>query len=471
MTSHYPKILIIEHKADDLEKILDTPIIKELIKINPKSVYPICAEDLGKASIEIQNLTFDIAMSDIFFPGAASVDKWGELLGRELLNKGIPIVAVSEHLDKLDIIKLINEYQIVGVLVKNNIHENIGPLLRRLLRERMKKVISPTSSNVVTWLHISDLHFGSPNDVDRTKVEESFFNDISSLQDDGLLLNMIMVTGDIAYTAKENEYILANKFISKLIAITGVPKEQLYIVPGNHDVDRASINPNAKKLCSFNNRNELNTLLRDSSMRSILLEPFRAYGLFLKGLQIGDGSQISDYYSFSRTHQKPFIGIAGLNSAICSGITKNINGTDDDKGNLYISEIQVDPVMKNLDGKHVSIVMMHHPLSYLDDFDSNDIEKILVRKCNILLHGHLHISEFKKIMGMKSELVIIPAGSLYQSRDYVNSYNITTLDIEKRQGTVFYRRYSDMQNAFVKDIDTTGEDLDGSIKFSLNSLM
>jgi predicted phosphodiesterase len=112
---------------------------------------------------------------------------------------------------------------------------------------------------------------------------------------------------------------------------------------------------------------------------------------------------------------------------------------------------------------------MHHPLSYLHDWNEGDIRNILKKKCDIVLHGHLHVSEFDKIIGMRNETVVIPSGSLYQGRSLVNSYNLATVDLEHRNLTIRYRRYSDMQQAFVKDIDTTGEELDGVLQRRLEN--
>ena len=70
---------------------------------------------------------------------------------------------------------------------------------------------------------------------------------------------------------------------------------------------------------------------------------------------------------------------------------------------------------------------------------------------------------------MRGNLCVIPGGSVYLGRDLVNSYNVATLDIETRKVTVRYRRYSDMQQAFQKDTDTTGDERDGTFEFDLGA--
>ncbi len=64
-------------------------------------------------------------------------------------------------------------------------------------------------------------------------------------------------------------------------------------------------------------------------------------------------------------------------------------------------------------------------------------------------------------------MTVIPAGALYQGRDLINSYNLVTLDIEQNAAQVVFRRYSDMQQEWLKDLDATGEIKDGKLRFDL----
>ena len=47
-----------------------------------------------------------------------------------------------------------------------------------------------------------------------------------------------MVTGDIAKTGREEEYAIAGAFFGGLLATLEIDPERLFIVPGNHDVNR-----------------------------------------------------------------------------------------------------------------------------------------------------------------------------------------------------------------------------------------
>jgi 3',5'-cyclic AMP phosphodiesterase CpdA len=52
----------------------------------------------------------------------------------------------------------------------------------------------------------------------------------------------IVVGGDIAFSGKPEEYDLANKWLVRFAARLGVdPGERIWVVPGNHDIDRKSV--------------------------------------------------------------------------------------------------------------------------------------------------------------------------------------------------------------------------------------
>ena len=160
------------------------------------------------------------------------------------------------------------------------------------------------------------------------------------------------------------------------------------------------------------------------------------------------------------------IGIIGLNSAWTSG-TVHLHGTVDDRGQLVVGEKQVKDAVRMLDRTDVKLALMHHPLSYLRDFDSRDVELELKRSSSFLLRGHLHEADVERTTSLRGNLIVIPAGALYQSRDLVNAYNFVLLDFGQAQAQIVLRRYSDVQQAWLKDLDATGRLSTESVQFKL----
>jgi DNA repair exonuclease SbcCD nuclease subunit len=95
------------------------------------------------------------------------------------------------------------------------------------------------SSQTIAWLHLSDLHLSSPNDYNKQVVLDSLLHDIKeSGSHYGLQPDLIIISGDIALTGRAEEYTYAQEFFDRLLRATDLTKDRLFIVPGNHDIDR-----------------------------------------------------------------------------------------------------------------------------------------------------------------------------------------------------------------------------------------
>lgn len=95
-------------------------------------------------------------------------------------------------------------------------------------------------SRPIRWLHLSDIHMGQRGLEVWHQVQSEFKKSLKSeLQDIGAP-DLILFTGDFAFSGKPDEYALVDSFLDSLLAdIRSVWKEAnpaLIPVPGNHDV-------------------------------------------------------------------------------------------------------------------------------------------------------------------------------------------------------------------------------------------
>lgn len=126
--------------------------------------------------------------------------------------------------------------------------------------------------STITWLHLSDLHFTSSDlcKWDANIVLQQLVEDVKDRIDkDNLRLDFIIVSGDIAFKSAREEYALAEQFFNDLLESTDVPKKRLFIVPGNHDIDRNAITSIDKTiLSSLTNRKEIVSFLNSVCPKS-----------------------------------------------------------------------------------------------------------------------------------------------------------------------------------------------------------
>ncbi len=90
----------------------------------------------------------------------------------------------------------------------------------------------------VTWLHVSDFHLSDKGPYNQEVILNALVSSVRRLRGEGHKPDLIFATGDIAQYGKANEYAYATKFFNDLLDAAGLEKNRLFIVSGNHDVDR-----------------------------------------------------------------------------------------------------------------------------------------------------------------------------------------------------------------------------------------
>lgn len=90
-------------------------------------------------------------------------------------------------------------------------------------------------------LHISDIHMRGGREKEGWRRREVLGSAWQKNIDDLLLdgpIDLICLTGDVANTGKPDEYEDATVFVEELLKRVGQPMQRLFVVPGNHDIDR-----------------------------------------------------------------------------------------------------------------------------------------------------------------------------------------------------------------------------------------
>jgi len=322
----------------------------------------------------------------------------------------------------------------------------------------------------ITWLHLSDWH-QKGEDFDRKVVRDQLIEDIKNRQEeispDLAKIDFIIFSGDVAFSGKKEEYEAAQKYLfDPVLEATGLPAERLFIVPGNHDLDRYAFELLPDSILKpFESNEQVNTWLIDDKKRDRLLEPFEAYREFVTKYT---GHRSSDYRCVQTIIiNGKRVALLGLNSALMAG-RKNETGAVNDEGKLIVGEPQLYDALAHIVSCDVRIAVMHHPLELLAEFERNLITQRLQDNdgCHFLLCGHQHKAKAYQVTGTTGNCVIIPAGSSYSNRDYHNGYNFVHLNLEEtNKGTVYLRRWDYDDNYWYKHIGKSHEN--GYITFEL----
>lgn len=138
------------------------------------------------------------------------------------------------------------------------------------------------SSQHLTFLHLSDIHFRWPKHGKKYELDDDLRNELTrdarrKAEELGTP-SAVLVTGDVAFSGAQDEYCLAAEWLKKdLLEATGCPGQNVCCIPGNHDVDWNTIRKSkAIRDCHKYLREEELHLL-DSSIQEYLSDPFVFY--------------------------------------------------------------------------------------------------------------------------------------------------------------------------------------------------
>lgn len=104
----------------------------------------------------------------------------------------------------------------------------------------------------ISWLHISDIHLRESAAWSQDVVLKAMCERLYNEYENRTSPDFILLTGDIAYSGKNEEYKMAHGFIDSLIDDTRVPNDRIFCIPGNHDIDRSR-----QKFCFVDARQSL----------------------------------------------------------------------------------------------------------------------------------------------------------------------------------------------------------------------
>lgn len=281
-------------------------------------------------------------------------------------------------------------------------------------------------------LHLSDIHFQHYGANDHLDYDNDLRNelelDLTRVVKKMGSINAILITGDIAFSGKENEYSKASDWLDKICRICDCKVENVLTVPGNHDINR-NINPmilsTHEKFKRIKKRPqidlELQKYLANDEVYSFLLNPLKDYITFSQKYGTFP-RQNSLFWEKDLEFGDVKLRIRGLNSTIISN-----ENDDENDSRLILGEHQTSLIREN---GVVYLTLCHHPPEWL--FDGKDVEVDLHARAKIQLFGHKHIFELTK----DDKTLRLSAGAVHPSRkenEWEPRYNLLCLDCIKKE--------------------------------------
>ncbi len=302
----------------------------------------------------------------------------------------------------------------------------------------------------INILHLSDLHWSSNANTDICIVRDALLRDIERLELSGQKADIVIFSGDLVFSGTNPKDfskaydILLGPVLKKI----GLTNERLFVCPGNHDIDRDAItdyietglkaNLKSNEVCN----DFFDRLKGGDGTRKAAFERLKNYTNWWRLTVLKKPPNV--YSSLSLQVDKlqlggEKVGIATFNSAWrCTGKADGV-----DRNALVVGERNLDEAAKLISDCDIRVAIFHHPTDWLADFDQSAILGRLYSEFDLLVHGHVHKTLPEQRYTTSGTALISQAGCLYNSREYPNSYQLVSLDLDQSSCTFFLRTYFD----------------------------
>ena len=275
---------------------------------------------------------------------------------------------------------------------------------------------------IIRWLHISDLHLGSEGGETNMMRDEL----LPYLKGMGLSWDYVFCTGDIR-TANADPKDFTDEMATYLVGVcgaVGVPMEKLFIVPGNHDVDRDVVG-------------------RDDAIRRMM---FGGKGYYFQGdgnIKQEDLDAImsgeADFNAFlGKIYDDARLGLYGNPKAPHFNIeTEHFNilhvdttvsyTKDQERNDLIVGTTFLYNVVRKLNKEKPTILLSHYPYIALHQEEKRVLSTMLQRNgVRLWLAGHEHDKILQKVHYIYS----LQAGELRKEQGVMATFLVGEYDEE-----------------------------------------
>lgn len=292
------------------------------------------------------------------------------------------------------------------------------------------------SDIVTSWLHISDLHIFPEAD---TRLMQDDYKELAKI----ISPEFLVVTGDFRPIGYRGDFSLARKYLESLIETFGIDKKDVFLVPGNHDVNYYDGRTDAISDICLQSKGKNYNAYSNYSLRKGFLDYDNFVREFYRGTDVTD-SRITDPSGVHCVVWNNLINIILVNTALISD--GNNHGQILDINSL--SQCQID---FNLP----SIMLGHHSIDFLYPCFIERVKGIIDRrKLSAYLHGDSHQFMNAPISMISTPNSTIPsiacAKSAPQSGDSYSDVGVVYYEWRKDDNT-YVQGYRWNINAFAKD--------------------
>lgn len=271
-------------------------------------------------------------------------------------------------------------------------------------------------------LHLSDIHIKGDSDPILSRAAFIASCSFNALPEASILF--VVISGDIAFSGKAEQYSCANSFLAAIKAAIQIENNipvHFVVAPGNHD-------------CNFE---------RDNNMRKLAIKCLNDGSTSVDESVIGQCTAIQDeFFSFK---DDLILTAAATNDRLWQTYTFEVGEKKiifDVLNVSWVSRIHEEQgglvfpyeryATKNEENADARIVIMHHPLNWFNQGTYRPFRKFVRKLANIVITGHEHQANIGENFDSESSLsAYIEGGVLQETSGIENSaFNLVELDLD-----------------------------------------
>ncbi len=287
---------------------------------------------------------------------------------------------------------------------------------------------------IVKWLDFSDLHFQYNNfSTDNLRVALLKF-----LKKEEINVDFVLLTGVIFYKGCINENAIkeAADFLHEMMSACSCSKRNLYMVPGNHDLERSDAR-NAT-LTNYTGIDYKTGEHKDSpkeidkhAYTKLCRDDFDAYN---KLYEVVTGKKRSEVHQlFDEKNYR----VLCIDTCILAG-------SDYDEGNLSVNDLGISRCCEKIENDDkINIAIMHHGVNYLRKTEIDEFEHLLEdNNIDIVFTGHSHQIGCLKYNSTKANINQLTCGAPIKDSYSSPSFYYCMYDTESKQVSCKLYEYS-----------------------------
>lgn len=302
---------------------------------------------------------------------------------------------------------------------------------------------------MLRWLHLSDIHFKDSEEYETQRMRDLLIEELKKIVEKKPI-QMIFITGDLVYQwGKYNQKL--EDFINEIVSVTKISCDNLFIVPGNHDLTRTQ-----SRTFMIKGLRELKGNFEEDTIQS-LQEGFRKYNDFTR--KVSENNCDTIYALYNREN----VNILSLNTSLTAG-------TDDDEGNLLIYKKAFYEAIRGLKDKEnfINIVIGHHPINC---FTPND-QRVIYNNFNdynvdLYLCGHMHKAGYEYDLSGERIIQTYKCGGGMVDNYATTTFAIGELDIDGKCGKVIFYKWLQAEECWTKGGSDGRRAVSGEIDINL----